>query len=32
MQFATPDEAAFQDGLKLLDENAEFAAAIGCTG
>ena len=32
MQFAMPDEAAFQDGLKLLDENAAFAAAIGCTG
>ena len=29
MPFATPDEAAFQDGLKLLDENAQFAAAIG---
>jgi sugar phosphate isomerase/epimerase len=29
MQFATPDEAAFQEGLKLLDENAQFAAAIG---
>jgi sugar phosphate isomerase/epimerase len=27
--FATPDEAAFQDGLKGLDENAKFAAAIG---
>ncbi len=31
MQFAMPDEAAFQDGLKLLGENATFAAAIGCT-
>ena len=31
IQFAMPDEAAFQDGLKLLDENAAFAAAIGCT-
>ena len=30
MQFAMPDEAAFRDGLKLLDENAAFAAAIGC--
>jgi len=29
LQFATPDEAAFQDGLKLLDESAQFAAAIG---
>ena len=27
--FATPDEAAFQDGLKQLDENAKFASAIG---
>ena len=27
--FATPDEAAFQDGLKQLDDNAKFAAAIG---
>jgi sugar phosphate isomerase/epimerase len=30
MQFAMPDEAAFQEGLKLLNENAAFAAAIGC--
>jgi len=29
LPFATPDEAAFQNGLKLLDENAQFAAAIG---
>jgi sugar phosphate isomerase/epimerase len=29
MQFATPDEAAFQEGLKLLHENAQFASAIG---
>lgn len=28
-QFATPDEAAFQDGLKLLEENARFLDAIG---
>jgi sugar phosphate isomerase/epimerase len=27
--FATPDDAAFQDGLKQLDDNAKFAAAIG---
>ena len=27
--FATPDEAAFQDGLKQLDDNGKFAAAIG---
>jgi sugar phosphate isomerase/epimerase len=27
--FATPDEAVFQDGLKQLDDNAKFAAAIG---
>jgi sugar phosphate isomerase/epimerase len=27
--FATPDEAAFQDGLKQLEENAKFASAIG---
>lgn len=27
--FATTDEAAYQDGLKQLDENAKFAAAIG---
>jgi sugar phosphate isomerase/epimerase len=31
IQFAMPDEAAFQDGLKPLDDNAAFAAAIGCT-
>jgi len=30
MQFAMPDEAAFQESLKLLAENATFAAAIGC--
>ena len=29
VQFATPDEAAFQEGLKLLHENAQFASAIG---
>jgi sugar phosphate isomerase/epimerase len=29
MQFATPDEAAFQNGLKQLEENAQFASAIG---
>lgn len=29
--FATPDEAAYQDGLKQLDDNAKFAAAIGLT-
>lgn len=29
MQFAAPDEAAFQEGLKQLDDNAKFAAAIG---
>jgi sugar phosphate isomerase/epimerase len=29
VQFATPDEAAFQEGLKGLDEQAKFAAAIG---
>jgi len=27
--FATPDDAAFQDGLKQLDDNGKFAAAIG---
>lgn len=27
--FAAPDEATFQEGLKQLDENAKFAAAIG---
>jgi sugar phosphate isomerase/epimerase len=31
LQFAAPDEAAFQEGLKQLEENAKFAAAIGCT-
>jgi len=30
LQFSAPDEAVFQDGLKQLDENARFAAAIGC--
>lgn len=30
LQFGTPDETAFQEGLKQLDENARFAAAIGC--
>jgi sugar phosphate isomerase/epimerase len=29
MQFAAPDEAAFQEGLKQLDDSAKFAAAIG---
>jgi sugar phosphate isomerase/epimerase len=29
LQFITPDDAAFQQGLKQLDENAKFAAAIG---
>jgi len=29
MQFGTPDEAAFQESLKGLDEQAKFAAAIG---
>jgi sugar phosphate isomerase/epimerase len=29
LQFATPDEAAFQEGLKQLDDNAKFANAIG---
>jgi sugar phosphate isomerase/epimerase len=29
MQFAAADEAAFQEGLKQLDESAKFAAAIG---
>ncbi len=29
LQFPTPDEAAFQAGLKALPENAQFAAAIG---
>ena len=28
-QFATPDEAAFKEGLKLLEENAQFLDAIG---
>jgi sugar phosphate isomerase/epimerase len=30
LQFATPDEAAFGDGLKALEENAKFAADVGC--
>lgn len=30
LQFATPDETAFQDGLKQLDDAAKFAAGIGC--
>jgi sugar phosphate isomerase/epimerase len=29
LQFATADETAFQDGLKQLEENAQFASAIG---
>jgi sugar phosphate isomerase/epimerase len=29
LPFATPDEGAFQEGLKLLHDNAQFAAAIG---
>jgi sugar phosphate isomerase/epimerase len=29
MQFATPDEAAFQEALKGLDEQVKFTAAIG---
>jgi sugar phosphate isomerase/epimerase len=29
LQFATPDQAAFKEGLALLDENARFASAIG---
>jgi sugar phosphate isomerase/epimerase len=29
LQFATPDHAAFKEGLALLDENARFASAIG---
>ena len=29
MQFATPDEAAFQEALKGLDDQAKFTAAIG---
>lgn len=29
LQFAAPDEAAFQDGLKQLEDSAKFAAAIG---
>jgi sugar phosphate isomerase/epimerase len=29
VQFAAPEETVFQDGLKQLDENAKFAAAIG---
>ncbi len=31
VQFAAPDEAAFQAGLAQLEENARFAAEIGCT-
>lgn len=31
VQFAAADEAAFQGGLATLEENAQFAAAIGCT-
>jgi sugar phosphate isomerase/epimerase len=30
LAFAAPDEAAFKEGLKPLEENAAFAAAIGC--
>jgi sugar phosphate isomerase/epimerase len=30
LQFAAPDDAAFQEGLKQLDESARFAADIGC--
>ena len=29
VQYASPDEAAFQESLKQLDENARFANAIG---
>jgi sugar phosphate isomerase/epimerase len=29
VQFAAPDEAAFQEGLKGLDDQAKFAASIG---
>jgi sugar phosphate isomerase/epimerase len=29
LPFAAPDDAVFQDGLKQLDENAKFCAAIG---
>ena len=29
LQFVAPDEAAFQEGLKQLEENAQFCAAIG---
>jgi sugar phosphate isomerase/epimerase len=29
VQFAAPDEAAFREGLKQLDDSAKFAAAIG---
>ena len=29
VQFASPDDAVFQEGLKGLDEQAKFAAAIG---
>jgi sugar phosphate isomerase/epimerase len=31
VQFAASDETAFQTGLAQLEENAKFAAAIGCT-
>lgn len=31
VQFAAPDEAAFQEELKRLDEQARFCAAIGLT-
>jgi sugar phosphate isomerase/epimerase len=31
LQFAGPDETAFQDGLRQVDENAKFASAIGCS-
>lgn len=31
LQFAAPDEAAFQEGLKGLPEQAQFCAAIGLT-
>ena len=31
VQFAAADEAAYQTGLAQLEENAKFAAEIGCT-
>jgi sugar phosphate isomerase/epimerase len=31
VQFAAADEAAYQSGLAQLEDNATFAAAIGCT-